>query len=129
MVICCPLSPFLLHDHMSLIVKNHPRIVLYLCWVMVLVKCDQDNNNCFVFQICWCCIAHRYVDMAKLVKKLRLLTWRFDTTLANFKSCIYNRGRWKCPFIDFEKMVKIHQNIKPICVLPSQMNPMFSYVL
>ena len=49
----CPLSPLLLRYHISLSVKKHPRIVLYLSWVMVLVKCDQDTNNWFDFNISW----------------------------------------------------------------------------
>ena len=39
-------------------------------------------------------------------------TWRFNTTLGNFKSRIYSCGKWKRSFVGFYKSMKIHQNIE-----------------
>ena len=70
--------------------------------VMVLVKCDQDTNNWFVLNISCCRVEHRYMWIwPSYLKYYELQTWRFDTTLGNFKSRIYSCGKWKRSFVGF----------------------------
>ena len=92
--------------------KKHPRIVLFLSWVMVLVKCDQDTNNWFVLNISCCRVEHRYMwKWPSYLKYYELQTWQFDSTFGNFKSRIYSCGKWKRSFVGFYKSMKIHINI------------------
>ena len=100
--IFCPLSPLLLRYHISFSVKKHARIILYLSWIMVLVNCDQDTNNWFVLNISCCRVEHRYMWIwPSYLKYYELQTWRFDTTLGNFKSRMYSCGKWKRSFVGF----------------------------